>query len=111
MLRQDPKMEKPRKLGVKVLDGWVAYARNGHLFVKKFNYVPDATYPDLGCSVETFTDADMLEVETVGPFVSLQPGAAVEHVEHWFLFRDVPLPNDDADVDKNVMPKVKAAKI
>ncbi len=111
MLRQDPKMEKPRKLGVKDLDGWVAYARDGHLFVKKFNYVPGATYPDLGCSVETFTDASMLEVETVGPFVSLQPGAAVEHVEHWFLFRDVPLPNNDADVDKNVMPKVKAAKI
>ena len=78
----------------------MAYARNNHLFVKKFAYVAGATYPDLGSSVETFTNSDMLEVETLGPLVALQPGAAVEHVEDWFLFRDVPAPADDADVDK-----------
>ena len=53
----------------------------------------------------------MLEVETLGPLVALPPGAAVEHVEHWFLFRDVPMPNDDADVDRTLMPKIEAAKI
>jgi hypothetical protein len=110
MLRQDPEREKPQKVGAMVTDGWAAYARGGHLFVKKFNYIPGARYPDFGCSVETFTNADMLELETVAPLVCLQPGATVEYVEQWFLFRDVPAPNNDADVERNVLPSVQAAK-
>jgi hypothetical protein len=53
----------------------------------------------------------MLELETLGPLATLQPGAAVEHVEDWFLFRDVPLPDNDADVDKNLIPRIESAKI
>jgi len=108
MLRQDPAAEKPQKIGLMVPDGWVAYARDGHLFIKKFSYVPGGHYPDFGCSVETFTNADMLEAETLTPLVHLEPGAAVEHVEHWLLFRDVPMPQDDADVDAHVLPRVEA---
>jgi hypothetical protein len=109
MLRQDPKAKVPQKIGLMVPDGWVAYARDGHLFVKKFNYVVGGCYPDFGCSVETFTNAEMLEMETLGPFVRLPPGAAVEHVEGWFLFHDVPVPQNDADVDAHILPKVKGA--
>jgi len=107
MLRQDPEIETPQKLGAMVPDGWVAYARNEHLFVKRFNYVAGACYPDFGCSVETFTNADMLEIETMAPLVSLQPGAAVEHVEHWYLFHDVPMPHNDDDVDAHILPKIR----
>jgi len=111
MLRQDPKAQKPQKVGVMDSDGWIAYANNNHLFVKKFNYIKGATYPDFGCSVETFTNADMLEVETVAPLIKLEPGQTVEHVEHWFLFDNVPSPNNDADIAKNVLPKVNSAKV
>jgi len=108
LLRQDSQATTPQKAGVTVLDGWVACARNDHLFVKKFNHVEGAQYPDLGCSVETWTDPDMLEVETLGPLVRLRPGTTVEHVEQWFLFRNVPMPEDDADVDRDVLPQVRA---
>jgi hypothetical protein len=111
MLRQDPKMAKAQKVGVAVPDGWAAYARKGHLFVKKFSHITEARYPDLGCSVETYTDADILEIEMLGPLTLLQPGAAVEHVEHWFLFRDVPVPASDADVERDVLSRVRAAKV
>ena len=94
LLRQDPGMEAPQKVGASVPDGWVAYARDGHLFVKMFDYVPGAGYPDLGCSAEIFGNGDFLEVESLAPMVDLQPGAAVEHVEHWFLFRGVPAPEN-----------------
>jgi len=40
--------------------------------------------------------------------VKLAPGAAIVHVEDWFLFRDVPVPRNDEDVEKHVFPKVKA---
>jgi hypothetical protein len=106
MLSQDSGAERPQKAGMKVPDGWVGYARDGHLFVKKFDYVPGARYPDFGCCAETYTDADMLELETLGPLVSLDPGAEVEHVEHWHLYRGVPVPNDDADVERDVLPVI-----
>lgn len=111
MLRQDPQLEKPQKVGVMVQDGWAAYVRAGHLFVKKFNYVEGARYPDFGCSVEVFTNADMLELETLGPLVHLQPGAAVEHVEHWRLFAGVPPPANDIDVDRDVLTPIKTTTI
>lgn len=110
-LRQDPAMAKPQKIGVMDTDGWIAYANYNHLFVKTFNYVAGATYPDFGCSVEVFTNADMLEVETVAPLVRLEPGAAVEHVEHWFLFDNVPAPAGDRDIDRHITPKVRGAKV
>jgi hypothetical protein len=109
LLRQDATATSPQKAGAWIPDGWAAYARHGHLFVKTFAPDPGATYPDLGCSTEVFTNAQMLELETLGPLVRLQPGAAVEHVEHWHLFRDVPAPASDADVEQHIMPHVREA--
>ncbi len=60
-------------------------------------------------NVETFTNSDMLELETLGPMTKLEPGACVEHVERWRLFRDAPLPADDADLDAYVLPKIGRA--
>lgn len=110
MLRQDPNNSRPQKVGASVPDGWAAYARNDHLFVTRFEVKADANYPDLGAMVETFTNSDMLEVETLGPLVRLKPGESVEHVETWHLFRGVPLPNNDVDVERDVLPHVRTAQ-
>lgn len=106
MLAQDPGAGTPQKAGFMVTDGWVAYCRGGHLFVKKFDYVDGPRYPDFGCTVELFTNHDMLELETLGPLVQSRQGLAAEHVEHWLLYRDVPTPSDDADVEKDVVPRI-----
>jgi hypothetical protein len=111
LARQLPGAKTPQKVGAVVPDGWCAYARGGHLFVVRFACVPGATYPDLGCTTETWIDTDMLEMETLGPLTRLEPGAAVEHIEHWFLFADVPVPKDDEDVDRLVLPQVNAARV
>lgn len=110
MLRQDPRIARSQKMGIGVPAGWAAYARGGHLFVKTFPYFEGAPYPDLGSSVELFTNNEILEVETLGPLVDLQPGATVEHVERWFLFRGVPVPKDEADVDEHLLPALRAAR-
>ncbi len=109
LLRQDPQAATPQKIGAAVPDGWAGYVRGGVFFLKQFEHRAGAPYPDFGCSFETFTNADMLEVESLGPLARLEAGAAVEHVEHWFLFRDVPTPQTDADVEQHLMLCVRAS--
>ncbi|UCH36808.1 MAG: hypothetical protein JSV65_15800 [Armatimonadota bacterium] len=108
-LQQDPTATKPQKIGVGNRENWIAYAVNGDLFVKTFQYRDGATYPDFGCSTEVFTNADMLEVETLGPMTALAPGETVEHVENWFLFKGVVVSNDDEAIDAAVLPKALEA--
>ncbi len=110
-LQQDPKAAKPQKVGALVPDGWAAYARNGHVFIKKFDVLNNATYPDFGSSTETFTNADMLEVETLGPLTRLEPAAAVEHLERWWLYKGAPLARPtDEEIDRVILPLVRKSR-
>jgi hypothetical protein len=97
----------PTKLGLLNLDGWAAYSVHGCLFVKRFACSAGADYPDMGCNTELFTNADMLEVESLAPLATLAPGARVEHVEQWQLFADVPPLKSAADVETHVRPLVE----
>jgi hypothetical protein len=106
LLRQDSARPSPQKLGASVPDGWMAHVRNDRLFVKTFQHVAGATYPDLGSSAETFTDGRMLELETLSPVTRVEPGSTIEHVENWFLWRDVPTPREDDDVNRHILPKL-----
>ena len=74
------------------------------LFVKRFRHVETAAYPDLGTSYQTFSNEDMLEMETVGTLVTLIPGQSAELEETWDLFTDVPTVKTEADVEKSVLP-------
>jgi hypothetical protein len=109
LLRQDASHPGPQKIGAWLPDGWAAYARKEHLFVKIFSPQAGASYPDLGSSAELFTNVEMLEVETLGPSIRLQPGQSVEHREDWFLFDRVPAPQSDADVEAYILPLVQQA--
>ena len=104
LLKQDPQAAKPEKFGILTPEGWAAYAVGGCLFVKRFACKPRKAYPDRGCNAEFFTNADMLEVESLGPMARLRPGKKVEHVEDWFLFADVPPIAAEVDVDQHVRP-------
>jgi hypothetical protein len=106
LLRQDAQ-RGPTKIGLAHRMGWVGYLNRGTLFVKHFEPPsPDKTYPDGGCNFETFTNQDMLEVETLGPLVTVGPNEVVEHVEHWELFDGVGEVKTEADVDARVLPKI-----
>jgi hypothetical protein len=106
LLRAGANRSTPQKIGLHVSDEWCAYARDGHLFVKIFPYHDGAHYPDWNSSVEVFTNGEMLELETLGPLINLQPAETVEHIEHWHLFRDVPFAAGEADVERHVLPKI-----
>lgn len=106
-LRQDPTLAPRFKFGLTAPDGWLAYLRDGNLFVKTFDHHPGARYPDLGSVIEMFTDDRILELETFGPLVTLAPGASATHSERWFLFDGVKCdPNDDESIAANIVPLV-----
>jgi hypothetical protein len=44
-----------------------------------------AEHPDQGCNAEFFFAQDVIELESLGPLVQLEPGAQVTHEEVWHL--------------------------
>jgi hypothetical protein len=104
-VRQDEKGQAT-KIGLWHSEGWVGYLRAGLLFVKRFERQPGQQYPDYGCNFETFTNEDMLEVESLGPMTKLEPGSSVEHREVWELHKDVPNVTDEASVEKSILPRM-----
>jgi hypothetical protein len=103
LLRQDP-TKGPTKIGLGHSVPWVAYLNRGTLFVKRFRHVEWANYPDLGTSYQTFSNEDMLEMETVAPLVTLIPGQSAELAETWELFTDVPAVSSETDVGRLILP-------
>jgi hypothetical protein len=95
-LKHDPNKD-PTKFGALVKPGYVGHCRAGHLFINQFGFEPGATYPDFGVNFEAFTRHDMLEVETLGPMVKLQPGQSTEHWEDWTLIHAGNPPENDEE--------------
>ncbi len=91
VLRQDPQRAAPQKIGLFNPHTWGAYLLGSELFYKETLADPAAAYPDFGCSFETFTNDEFLELETLGPLRPVEPNGVVEHREHWRLMRDVRL--------------------
>ncbi len=89
----------PTKLGLAHTEGWAAYLLGDTLFLKTVPHDPRATYTDLGCNFETFTNCDMLEIEVLGPCVELAPGASTSHTEQWFLKTGLNPPTNLRDED------------
>lgn len=103
--RQD-RTRGPNKLGLAHREGWVGYLLGEFLFVKRFAWAAGATYPDGGCNFETFSNEEILELESLGPLTLLKRGQSVVHTETWKLFRDVPRCASEADADRWVRPLV-----
>jgi hypothetical protein len=107
MLRQDPNNSDAQKTGLFNPDTWGGYLLNGELFIKRATADPNKTYTDFGCSFETFTNNEFLEMETLGPLTKVAPGTTVEQVEHWSLHRNVQVAGFTEDeIDRVVLPLV-----
>ncbi len=107
MLQHDINASTPFKLGLSNEDGWAAYVNNGHLFVKQFQHFEDAVYPDYASSYETYTCNFMTEMESLSPFVLLEPGSTIEHTETWYLFDGVQTPKVEKDIENHIIPLIK----
>ena len=99
-LRQDGKYEQPIKLGFDLNCGTVYYCLNDDIFRKSYDTNhPDGTYPDGGCSFETYTNENMIEVESLSELKTVKPNEVSELTESWSLYKkpcEVDFRNDES---------------
>jgi hypothetical protein len=110
LLRQDAEAASPQKIGLFNPDTFGAYYLGRRLFLKQYRADPNKTYPDMGASFEIFTNASVLELETIGPLTRLAPGSTLEHLERWSLHDNVNIRTwTDAALDRALLPLLAAS--
>lgn len=67
--------------------GWIGYDLEGMLFVKRAEYVEGGKYLDRGASSQVYTNQYFIELETLAPVVTLQPGETTSHQEVWDIYQ------------------------
>lgn len=93
-------LEGAIKVGAPNPRGWIAYSKKGSLFVKKASYDPAADYLDRRASSQIYSNATVIELETLGPVVDLLPGELVAHKEIWQLYPEKNWPEEIAEIYK-----------
>ena len=97
-VEQDPQKRTPQKIGLSTKEGWAGYFYKSYLFIKRFKCFKDFAYPDLGSTIEVFTDQNTLEIESLSPYKTVNPGDSIEHVEEWFIYKDVSFPENETEI-------------
>jgi len=92
------------KIGTDSKQGWAAYAWRDLLFLQRFPFVPGATYPDSGATIEVYSNAEYVELEHLGPLARIEPGQEIVFPEDWWLIADVRIPEDEADAMAALQP-------
>ena len=109
-LKQDAADKRWFKIGYRNTEGWGAYFNNRQMFVKLYDEIPGKTYPDYGSTFETYTDADFIELESLGPLEEISTDQYVSHTEQWYLLDDVKAPSCEKDVEENILPLITRIK-
>ncbi|HZH33759.1 MAG TPA: hypothetical protein VEX64_02905 [Pyrinomonadaceae bacterium] len=92
-LRTDDNKHEPQKIGVLNHQGWAAYIWQELLFIKRYDSIENALYPDFNCNTELYTAGSFIEVESLAPLQSVAPGESAMHTERWQLFSNTSLDN------------------
>ena len=86
----------PTKFGAFVHAGLAAYSNLGYTFLKRFYTYHGEPLPDRGCNFESYTKQGMLEVESLAPLQTIEPGKKSDtHIERWTLTEGVAPDGDD----------------
>ena len=77
--------------------GWLAFADNGLLFVKKFQDLKDGEAAPAEAEIQAYvnTGKTFMEIENQGAYTTLQPGEELNWTVRWYLksFKGDPVPS------------------
>jgi hypothetical protein len=80
-------------------DGWMAYALNNLVFVKRYDVNPEGIYIDHQTAIWYTHGRDFIEMEPNSPIAFLKPGERYTFDEHWWLIEKDP---SETDIIKTV---------
>jgi hypothetical protein len=75
--------DRPMKVGCLSSTGTAGYLLDGLLIVLRFDPARGSVHSDLGCNLEVYSDDRTIELESLGPLATLEPGDSVTHDERW----------------------------
>jgi len=101
-IKLEAKMTGPFKVGFSNPRGWLAYWLNGTVFVKRAKYEAQSAYYDFGSSSECYCNDKFIELETLAPISTINPGDCVTHVETWELYGYADCPHDEKEIQTMV---------
>ena len=101
-LQQDPGSSEAQKIGIARSGGWLAYLNENRAFLKKCDYVKNQAYPDEGSAFEIYTDNKIMEIESLSPLTTIEPGGCAELVENWYLFKGIGVNATESELDQKL---------
>ena len=88
-------LDSPFKIGFPNPRGWIAYWQNRTLFVKRARYDAKAEYYDFGSSSQCYCNNQFIELETLAPISTIEPGETASHIEVWSLYQGIDRPENE----------------
>jgi hypothetical protein len=88
------------KMGCPNPAGWLAYMLTDTLFIKEAPYHQEADYYDRSSSSEFYCNMHFVELESLGPRVTLRPFEYTCHPETWQLLSRISFPEDEGLLSK-----------
>ncbi len=73
------------KVGTTGYEGFLGVSNKNYTFIKKYDFIQSAVYPDDNCAIEIYTSKNFCELETLSPMTTLIPGVSLIHTERWKL--------------------------
>jgi len=70
----------------------LGYVFEDAFFVKRFGVRRDEEYPDHACNAEVYVTDRVIELESIGAMVNLQPQESVIHTETWEVYETNNIP-------------------
>ena len=97
-----------QKIGSFNRKAWLAYRLEDQLIVIFLPglQIEEELYPDLRSNIEIYFDEDMLELETLSPWKTIDPGESVYHDEVWTLIKINDDPDNETVIREYVYPLV-----
>lgn len=108
-LRVDERYGDPQKIGAGNKQGWIGYRVGGYAFLKSFTH-EEREYPDMNSNCEIYTGGSFVELESLSPLITLQPGESVTHEEKWLLRRTTSGEKSEDEIAREFEEMNKAAK-
>jgi hypothetical protein len=82
--------------------GWLGYLRSGLFFLKRFDPQLELLHPDLNTNAQLYCNHRYIELETLAPLMTLEPGQSSVHLETWEIHRAADVPPTIEGLDEFV---------